>query len=315
MLVDLTDRRRQLLSRRRHNLDALGRGLRSAIQNARSIGGRARIGLHAIRRGAQLFARRLKGRNRQRSAIVEFGNQRLDLLRPAKLRLPSRLGLGFQPFTLLRGGLQDFDRSREVRHFLAIRLGQSRVRITLRQPLHGAAETRHGSLNGTVEQKGAGKQKKDHDQIADRQHHDVGPDPRLDIIHIDSGPDNQPPGLEQLDIAALGHRRIRPCARPAIIHITGAVRPGDLRHLAEQIQAVRVLIAIHGLAVEIGTHSVHHHHVVQIKDEVVIVALKPHIAQDPHGGGLRFRLRHLSGVHAGLIGVHRCRCDFYDIAK
>lgn len=33
---------------------------------------------------------------------------------------------------------------------------------------------------------------------------------RLHIIHVDAGADDPTPGLEQLDIGGLGHRRIRP---------------------------------------------------------------------------------------------------------
>ncbi|MDV7392064.1 hypothetical protein RZS08_11940, partial [Arthrospira platensis SPKY1] len=80
-----------------------------------------------------------------------------------------------------------------------------------------------------------------------RQHEDTEAGRRatyggIDIIDIHARTDDPVPLREHLDVGQLGLGRVRPRARPQVIHETGAIGTRHAHELAEQVLALRIAV-------------------------------------------------------------------------
>ena len=112
------------------------------------------------------------------------------------------------------------------------------------------------------------------------------------VVNVDAGTQNPAPGLEQLNIRNLRHRRVMPGLWPAVIDGAGAVLLDHADHDIEQFGAVRVLVVLQGFAIQFRVGRMHDHARMQVVDPEIVVRPITQLTQQL----LRFRL--------GLRPVH-----------
>ncbi|MCY1221706.1 hypothetical protein D9M72_337750 [compost metagenome] len=187
-----------------------------------------------------------------------------------------------------------------------------------------AAEVAFGNAPGDVRRDGglaaqlalqAGRHAHHHQrhQQANRQQdaerlHQLGAERRLDVVQVQARDEVPVPRAEVGHVAQLGLRGLGAGLGPQVFDKALARPFADFGDFAEEVDAVGVLGAFHGLAVHLRLERVHQHHGVRAHQREIAIAAEAHRAHALDGLIPGLVLRQLAGLGQRLVlGHHRER--------